>query len=75
VPYVAFVAVADYRRGTPLPLFAVTFQSNICHPRPKQNAIPLIHNVFNYREPNGTTFALNLLKARRVKALGQGRFR
>jgi hypothetical protein len=67
--------VADYRRGTQLPLPTVTPQSNIRHPPSKQKAILLIHKGFNKPEPNGTTFALILLKACRVKALGQGRFR
>jgi hypothetical protein len=67
--------VADYRRGTQLPLPVITLQSNIRHPSSKQNAIPLIYNGLNLHEPNGMTFALIFLKACRVKALGPGRFR
>ncbi|CAI8973847.1 hypothetical protein EMIT0215P_80110 [Pseudomonas serboccidentalis] len=69
------MAVADYRRGTHLPLPDITLQSNIRHSLSKQKAILLIHNGFNKHEPNGMTFALISLKACRVKALGQGRFR
>jgi hypothetical protein len=75
MPYVAFVAVADYRRGIHLPLSAPVNQSNIQHPIFPRSHKPLICNVFNQYEPNGMTFALNFLKARRVKAVGQGLIR
>ena len=75
MPYVAFVAVADYRRGMHLPQLAVVKQSNIQRNPFNLTIKLLIHNGLNKNEPNGTTFALNFLKACRVKAMGQGLFR
>jgi hypothetical protein len=75
MPYVAFVAVAESRRGMHLPLSTATIESIIQRPSTPKDHKPLNIKGFNKPEPNGTTFALNFLKACRVKAMGQGRFR
>ncbi len=75
MPYVAFVAAADYRRGSHLPLSAVTIKSNIQHLPSSRFHKPLIHMGLNKTELNGTTFALIFHKACRVKAMGQRLFR